>query len=58
MRGHIHKRVRKTQRGKETTLWYVVLDVGITADGRLDRGSKCLRVGLLTATSLLERKVT
>jgi Arm DNA-binding domain len=34
MRGHIHKRVRKTRAGKETTLWYVVVDVGVTADGR------------------------
>lgn len=28
MRGHIHKRVRKNRNGKETTLWYVVVDVG------------------------------
>jgi hypothetical protein len=34
MRGHIHKRIRKTQSGKETTLWYVVVDVGAAADGR------------------------
>jgi integrase len=34
MRGHIHKRVRRTRSGKETTLWYVVVDVGVTADGR------------------------
>jgi integrase len=34
MRGHIHKRVRRTQSGKETTLWYVVVDVGVTANGR------------------------
>lgn len=34
MRGHIHKRVRKTRSGKETTLWYVVVDVGVSADGR------------------------
>lgn len=34
MRGHIHKRVRRTRDGKETTRWYVVVDVGVTADGR------------------------
>jgi integrase len=34
MRGHIHKRVRKNRSGKETTLWYVVVDVGATAEGR------------------------
>lgn len=34
MRGHIHKRVRKNQAGKETTLWYVVVDVGVKTDGR------------------------
>jgi len=34
MRGHIHKRVRKTRSGKETTLWYVVVDVGVSANGR------------------------
>lgn len=34
MRGHIHKRVRRNNAGKETTLWYVVVDVGETADGR------------------------
>lgn len=34
MRGHIHKRVRKNRSGKETTLWYVVVDVGPDADGR------------------------
>lgn len=34
MRGHIHKRVRKNKRGKETTSWYVVVDVGVNADGR------------------------
>ncbi len=34
MRGHIHKRVRKTRGGKQTTLWYVVVDIGAGADGR------------------------
>lgn len=34
MRGHIHKRVRKSRNGKETTRWYVVVDVGMTAGGR------------------------
>lgn len=34
MRGHIHKRVRKTRAGKETTRWYVVVDVGINSNGR------------------------
>lgn len=33
MRGHIHKRVRKNKRGKETTSWYVIIDVGVNADG-------------------------
>lgn len=34
MRGHIHKRVRRTRSGKETTLWYVVVDIGVTSAGR------------------------
>ena len=34
MRGHIHKRVRKNRSGKETTLWYVVVDIGTDAEGR------------------------
>jgi hypothetical protein len=34
MRGHIHKRVRKTRGGKQTTRWYVVVDVGFRSDGR------------------------
>src|SRR5207253_1527579 len=34
MRGHIHKRVRMTRTGKETTLWYVVVDIGARTDGR------------------------
>ena len=34
MRGHIHKRVRKTRAGKETTRWYVVVDVGVDSNGR------------------------
>jgi len=34
MQGHIHKRTRTTKNGKETTRWYVVVDVGIDTDGR------------------------
>jgi len=34
MRGHIHKRVRKDRGGKETTLWYVVVDIGTSQEGR------------------------
>ncbi|KKL56151.1 hypothetical protein LCGC14_2248290 [marine sediment metagenome] len=34
MRGHIHKRVRKNRSGKETTLWYMVVDIGKDGDGR------------------------
>jgi integrase len=34
MRGHIHKRVRRTRSGKESVRWYVVIDVGVSADGR------------------------
>jgi len=34
MQGHIHKRTRTTKNGKETTRWYVVLDVGIDTEGR------------------------
>ncbi len=34
MQGHIHKRVRVDSNGKERTLWYVVVDVGIDATGR------------------------
>jgi integrase len=34
MQGHIHKRTRTAKNGKETTRWYVVVDVGINADGR------------------------
>jgi integrase len=34
MQGHIHKRVRKDKSGKDRTLWYVVVDAGIGADGR------------------------
>jgi len=33
MRGHIHKRVRRTAAGKETVRWYVVVDVGVGPDG-------------------------
>lgn len=34
MQGHIHKRVRKDSKGKERTLWYVVVDIGVDATGR------------------------
>jgi integrase len=34
MRGHIHKRVRRGANGKETVLWYVVVDVGVDPGGR------------------------
>jgi integrase len=34
MRGHIHRRVRRTRSGRETTLWYVVVDVGGSTVGR------------------------
>lgn len=34
MRGHIHKRVRRTRNGKDTTRWYVVVDAGADAGGR------------------------
>ncbi len=34
MQGHIHKRVRKDMSGKDRTLWYVVVDVGIDGNGR------------------------
>ncbi len=34
MQGHIHKRVRTDKSGKERTLWYVVVDVGIDPAGR------------------------
>ncbi len=34
MQGHIHKRVRTDKNGKERTSWYVVVNVGIDADGR------------------------
>jgi integrase len=34
MQGHIHKRVRKDKNGKEGTLWYVVVDVGIDCNGQ------------------------
>jgi integrase len=34
MQGHIHKRTHTTKNGKETTRWYVVVDIGIDADGR------------------------
>jgi hypothetical protein len=34
MQGHIHKRVRKNKSGKERTLWYVVVEVGVDVTGR------------------------
>ena len=34
MQGHIHKRVHTAKNGKQTTRWYVVVDVGTDADGR------------------------
>jgi integrase len=34
MRGHIHKRVRADRAGKDRTLWYVVVDIGIDQNGR------------------------
>lgn len=34
MRGHIHKRVRTNAAGKQTTRWYVVVDVGVDQAGK------------------------
>jgi len=34
MQGHIYKRTHTTKGGKETTHWYVVLDVGMDSGGR------------------------
>ena len=34
MQGHVHKRVHTGKNGKQTTRWYVVVDVGMAADGR------------------------
>lgn len=34
MQGHIHKRVHGAKNGKQTTRWYVVVDVGTDAAGR------------------------
>jgi hypothetical protein len=34
MRGHIHKRVRRSASGKETVRWYVVVDIGVDRSGR------------------------
>jgi integrase len=34
MQGHIHKRVRATKDGRQTTLWYVVVDLTRGPDGR------------------------
>ena len=34
MQGHIHKRIRPDKSGKERTLWYVVVDLGVDAGGR------------------------
>ena len=38
MQGHIHKRVRTDSKGKERTLWYVVVDTGVNESfGRCSR---------------------
>jgi integrase len=34
MQGHIHKRVRTDRSGKERTLWYVIVDLGVDHSGR------------------------
>lgn len=34
MQGHIHKRVRTDKSGKERTLWYVIVDLGVDHGGR------------------------
>ena len=34
MEGHIYKRTHTTKAGKQTTRWYVVVDVGTDVDGR------------------------
>ena len=34
MQGHIHKRVRATKDGGQTTSWYVVVDLNRGPDGR------------------------
>lgn len=34
MQGHIHRRVHTDTKGKERTLWYVVLDLGVDGSGR------------------------
>ncbi len=34
MQGHIHKRIRTNRDGKETSRWYVVLDLGFDHEGR------------------------
>jgi integrase len=34
MQGHIHKRVRTDSKGKDRTLWYVVIDLGVDETGR------------------------
>ncbi len=34
MQGHLHKRVHTGKNGKQTTRWYVVVDVGTDANGR------------------------
>jgi integrase len=33
MQGHIHKRTHISKNGKETTRWYVVVDIGFDGDG-------------------------
>ena len=34
MQCHIHKRVRTDRSGKERSLWYVVVDLGVDHGGR------------------------
>lgn len=34
MQGHIHKRVRTTKDGRQTTTWYVVVELHRGSDGR------------------------
>lgn len=34
MQGHIHKRIRADKSGRDRTLWYVIVDLGVDAGGR------------------------
>lgn len=34
MRGHVHKRVRICKNGRRSVLWYVVVELPSTADGK------------------------